>query len=307
MGFITAPSTLAERPFTTAEANLAGISRDVLRGPRFRRLFRGVYVRHDLKLTKYVWLRAAQLVLPTDAVISHLTALAVYGLDIGPGWPLHFSTSASTHTRQQGIVVHRRQGHFHPRLVSGFPVTGPERTVIDIATTVSLVQLVQAADWLVHTGQTTAQVLTDRAAEWHINGVQRVRRAVRLVRAGAESPMETLLRLMIVFARLPEPVCNAVIRDAAGRFLARGDLVYEEQRVLVEYDGWQHERDALQRQHDRQRRETLEADNWRVIVVTSEDLRDKREVIRRIHAALKARGYEGRAPLFNASWDKLFA
>lgn len=307
MGFITAPPSLADRAFTTAEANAAGISRDVLRGPRFRRLFRGTYIRHDLNLTTTVWLRAARLVLPSDAVISHLTALALYGFDIGVGWPLHFSTATSTHTRQQGITVHRRKGHFHPHRVRGFPVTSPERTIVDIATMVSLVELIQAADSLIHSGHTTAQVLADRAAEWHLNGVQRVRRAVRLVRHGAESPMETLLRLMIVFARLPEPACNVVIRSASGRFLARGDLVYAEFLVLVEYDGWQHERDAKQRQHDRERRELLEGTGWRVIIVTSEDLRDKREVVRRIHTALKARGYEGPAPLFNVMWDRLFA
>jgi very-short-patch-repair endonuclease len=307
MGFIAVPPALADRPFTTAEANAAGISRDVLRGPRFRRLFRGTYVRHDLKLTTTVWLHAARLVLPKDAVISHLTALAMYGLDFGVGWPLHFSTATSTHTRQQGITVHRRQGHFHANRIRGLPVTGPERTIVDIATTVGLVQLIQAAEWLIHTKQTTAQILSERATEWHLNGVQRVRRAVPLVRHGPESLMETLLRLMIVFARLSEPACNAVIRSSTGRFLARGDLVYAEFLVLVEYDGWQHERDPRQRQHDRERRELLEGAGWRVIIVTSADLADKRAVVRRIHTALKARGYEGREPLFNAMWDKFFA
>jgi very-short-patch-repair endonuclease len=75
----------------------------------------------------------------------------------------------------------------------------------------------------------------------------------------------------------------------------------------VEYEGWQHERDPRQRQHDRERRELLEGAGWRVIIVTSADLEDKRAVVRRIHTALKARGYEGREPLFDAMWDKFFA
>ncbi len=279
----------------------------MLRHPRFRRLFRGVYALASVELNLSIWCRAVLLVSPSDAVLSHLTALRVYGLEIGDPWPLHVSTRTATHTRHQGVRPHQRKRHIECARVDGLPVTSPERTLVDIATKVSLVQLVQACDWMIHRGHTTVERLAAYAVSSHLDGVRRVRRVLGYVRAGAESPMETLIRLMVVFARLPEPGCNVVIVNSAGRFLARGDLVYAHQMVLVEYDGWHHERDAWQRQRDLVRREALEAAGWRIIVITVADLADKRAVICRIHRALVDRGYAGRAPQFSVMWDRWFA
>ncbi len=253
-----------------------------------------------------VWLRAALLVLPPDAVVSHLTAVHLRGLVIGDPWPLHFSTNCSTYTRHKVLRVHRRKGRLSSVELDGIPVTGPDRTLVDIATKVGLVELIQAIEWMLHQRMTTIDGLAAYALARHLDGVRRVRRVLALVRDGVESPMETRLRLMIVLARLPEPACNAQIRSADGRFLARGDLVLSRWKVLVEYDGWQHERDGRQRQRDRERREQLEAEGWRVIVVTYEDMRAKRDVVRRVHAALVQRGYAGPAPVFNVMWIQWF-
>jgi len=203
---------------------------------------------------------AALLVLPADAVASHLTALRIYGLDIGRDSSLHFSTNGSTHTRLKGVRVHRRCAQIGSRIRSGVVVTEPDRTLVDIATKVSFVELIQAADWMIHNKLTTLDSLTGYAMARHLDGVRRMRRALAYVREGSESPMETLIRLMIVFARLAEPACNQNIVDRDGRSLARGDLVYSKWKVLVEYDGIHHERDPWQRQKDRERREVLEAE-----------------------------------------------
>lgn len=299
------PAAIARAPFTTAQARAAGLDDDALRGRRFRRLFRGVYVlAGDVEYV--TWLQAALLVLPGDAVISHTTALRLYGMRIGDAWPLHLSTRASTHTRLKGIVMHRRRGHMTTHTVHGLPVTSPERTLIDIATKVSFVERVQAIEWMINSRLTDFDTVLARAEAWHLDGVQRTRRTLTWVRDGVESPMESLVRLMIVFARLPEPLCNQNIRDSSGRFLARGDLVYGQYKIVAEYDGWHHERDGRQRQHDLVRREALEAAGWKVIVITSQDLKDKRAVVNRVHAALVARGYTGQPPRFNATWNSWF-
>jgi len=188
----------------------------------------------------------------------------------------------------------------------GLPVTGPDRTVVDCATRLTLVQFIQAADWLIYSGVTTLSELTDYASTRHLSGVARARRALLYARESVESPMETLVRLMLVFARLREPECNPDIVDSQGNFLARGDLVYFRFKVLVEYDGWHHERDAKQRQRDRERREVLEANGWRVIIVTSEDLKNSRLIPWRVFEALKDRGYEGQPPRMNVMWSQWF-
>jgi very-short-patch-repair endonuclease len=68
-------------------------------------------------------------------------------------------------------------------------------------------------------------------------------------------------------------------------------MPYLRYKVLVEYDGWQHERDGRQRQRDRVRLEELAAAGWTVIVVTSRDLAFPADVASRVRRALIARGW----------------
>lgn len=302
----TVPDALRTVPFTAATAARHGVTARMLRGPNYVGLFHGTFIAATVQLTIVTWIRAALLVLPLDSAVSHVTALWLYGVEIGPAWPLNFSTNSTLVTKHVRLRLHRRRGRLTSYGHRDLPVLGPDRTFVDAANQLSFVQLIQAAEMLLHAKLTKLEDLWEFALSRHIDGVCRARRVLVYVREKVESPMETLVRLMIVFARLPEPDCNPDILDRLGNFVARGDLVYFRWKVLVEYDGWQHERDPKQRQRDRERRERLEAEGWRVIVITSEDLRNKREIPWRVYEALKDRGYEGRQPHLNAMWDQWF-
>jgi very-short-patch-repair endonuclease len=116
--------------------------------------------------------------------------------------------------------------------------------------------------------------------------VRRLREALELARAGSESPQETRLRLVLHRAGLPEPQLNVDIRDSRGRFVARGDLVYRDQRVVVEYDGEQHRLDRGQYVRDVDRLEDLRREGWTVIRVLAQHLGEPQSVARRVRAAL---------------------
>lgn len=294
------------RPFTTRQAEQAGIGRAVLSGPRYRQLFRGVHIAADAKLDLRMWISAALLLLPPDAVVSHTTAMRLHGFDPPGRHGLQFSTNSRLRCRVPGVVLHRRKGRLSPVDVMGFRVTAPERTFVDVAVRQSMPVLVALGDHLVHRGLTRLEELVWYAEAHHTDGVRRARRLVKLVREGAESPRETWLRLMLVFARLPEPEVNVDIRDDRGRFLARGDLVYRAWKVVVEYDGRHHALDAATWQRDLRRREQLEAAGWVVIVVTHDDLRLPETVPRRVDRALRARGYQGPAPVMSTQWRRWF-
>ncbi|MBF6842431.1 DUF559 domain-containing protein, partial [Acinetobacter baumannii] len=118
--------------------------------------------------------------------------------------------------------------------------------------------------------------------------------------------METLLRLMLVFARLPEPKLNVDIVDGWGRHVARVDLLLRRWKVVVEYDGRHHETDPAQWKRDRERREALEALGYRVIVVAASDLAAPASVPWRVHAALVQRGYAGPSPVTSTQWLRWF-
>ncbi|MDO9380895.1 MAG: DUF559 domain-containing protein [Nocardioidaceae bacterium] len=302
MGIPLLPDDLRDRPFTAAEALAHGVTPGQLRGPGFRVVVRGVHVVADRPPHPADEVRAWMLVLPDDACLSHHTALQWRGLDLGPRWPLHFSTNTTRHRSRPGVVLHRRRGRLTPEWVRGIPVLGPDRTFVDCATTLGPVPLVTAGDWLVEAGATDVPTLSGYADTRHLDGVLRARRWVRYVRAGAQSPMETWVRLVIVLAGLPEPSPNVAVLDDAGGWLARGDLVLAHYRVLVEYDGAWHDREPAQRQHDLLRRERVEAAGWRVVVVTSADRRDPGRVARRVHEAIAARGYDGPPPRFSMMW-----
>lgn len=294
-------------PFTRDVAVRAGVTDAKLRRrATYRRMFRGVYLGAAVEVTFRLWLLAALLASPPGSVVSHVTALRWWGLDLGPERPLHVSTRAASYSRRDGLTIHRRQDPIDVVAVRGIPVTEPDRTIVDLAYDVTVPELIQAIEWAMHQGLTTFDRLARYALDHHLRGVRRVRDVIGFVREGSESPRETLVRLMIRFAHLPEPAPNVVLRDDDGRFLARGDLVYERWKVLVEYDGWHHERDAGQRQSDIGRRERLEQAGWRLIIVTTADVDAPRTIVERVHAALVDRGYTGPAPAFSITWTRWF-
>jgi hypothetical protein len=175
---------------------------------------------------------------------------------------------------------------------------GADRTFVDAATQLGARELLRVGDWLVATGQSDLVTLRNYVLESHLDGVQLARRMAPLVRERVDSVRESDLRWVVFDSGLPMPETNIPILDEHGVQVAKGDLTYVLWKVLVEYDGWQHERDAKQRQRDHLRRERLEAQGWRLIIVTAEDFRNVRSIAWRVHAALRDRGYTGPPPRF---------
>ena len=96
------------------------------------------------------------------------------------------------------------------------------------------------------------------------------------------------MRVALLMAGLtPVPQCE--VRDAFGRFVAAVDLGFPEARLAIEYDGAYHfEDNQIVRDDARIRR--LERAGWRVIRLSSVDLRDLDAVVRRIIEALAEAG-----------------
>ena len=106
---------------------------------------------------------------------------------------------------------------------------------------------------------------------------------------GAQSPMETTLRL-IVAPLLPEGFAweSQVREDAGGRILPGGtvpDLACRELRVALYYDGGHH--DSLkQRETDLQLTQAMMNDGWEVCRFTRHGIRSTRGVLRTVGEAL---------------------
>lgn len=209
-----------------------GLSPDVLRGRRFRRVLHGVHVTADTLVTSGLVARAALLRLPDGAVISHCSAAEAYRLPI-PDCPTPHVTldDPSGRHRPIGVRMHRRR--LPPGdvvLRAGMPMTTPVRTFVDLRECLTLVDLVVVGDALLRAGRGTISQLRDaagRSGRHCRNG----RRAAALVRDRVDSPMETRLRLMIVLAGLPEPWIAQDVVDRDGGWIARVDLSYPRPRL----------------------------------------------------------------------------
>lgn len=292
------PAEFSGVVFTRAEAVAAGVTPAMLRGRRFQSVGHGLFRYAAEALTLPDAIRSAMRLFP-DGAVSHTSSLALLGLTMRPMLPVHLATNRLHQVRRCDLVVHRHRGPFEPRLRNGIPVLGPERTFVDCGTLLDLPELVAAGDWLVAHRFVRLDDLRDFTAASHLDGVQRARVAAELVRPGAESVRESMARFHLVAYGLPEPAMNVDLVDESGAFLARGDMPYPEWMVLAEYDGWYHERDAAQRQHDVLRRERLEAAGWTVVVLTSVDLASPQRMVWRVYRALRHRGYDGPRPRLN--------
>ncbi len=151
------PPELLRRPFHLDEARRLGLSLQTLRGRRFRRLFRSVYVSAAVPVTLELMVRAARLALPESAVFSHETAAVLRNLPVPADDRLHVTMPAgSAHPEIRGIVVHKAlMGD--AATFRGVPVTTAERTFTDLARTLPLVEAVVLGDAMVRRGFTTPE------------------------------------------------------------------------------------------------------------------------------------------------------
>jgi hypothetical protein len=80
---------------------------------------------------------------------------------------------------------------------------------------------------------TTVPTLMNAIESWAGYGTRLALGAARLMRDGVDSPMETRLRLLIVFAGMPEPTLNVIVGGEDGSWRMRFDLCCFDQRLIV--------------------------------------------------------------------------
>ncbi|MGO4341324.1 DUF559 domain-containing protein [Pedococcus sp. 2YAF34] len=265
-----------------------------LRGPRVQRVLRGTYVSAGVELDARVRALAALRLAPTGSVAARATAAVLLGAVVPHDTRVHLRMPAGQ-LRLPGVDARVRRGRRPHALVRGVPVTTAEDTFVDLTAELDLVDLVVLGDSLVRRGRTSPERLVAVAARLRGRHARLARRAAGFVRAGVDSPMESRLRMLLVLAGLPEPAVNHIECDEWGRWLRRYDLSWPELRVAVEYDGRQHAESQRQWERDVERREELDLDGWRIVVVLSKGVyREPERTLDRVVAALRARGVRAR-------------
>ena len=273
------PAACSTRPFTLEQARLAGVTKRMLDGQRFREVTRGVHERAGRELpddrdeTERILtgrrLEALRLVHP-DAVGGCASAAQLYHLPVPRQPVLHVVGPAQI--RRPGIRAHRRRDV--PTCIRyGLPVTTPARTFLDLAAEICARDLLAVGDAIVGTGLLSLTELIDAVdVAGACRGVCSARQVAALVRPGSLSAMESRTRHVIVTAGLPEPELNVDVYDSYGGWIARPDLVYVDARIALEYDGDHHRTDRAQWASDILRRQNLEDEGWVFRIVTARDI-----------------------------------
>ena len=302
------PTFNDKHPFTRAEALSAGISAKRLRSDRYQRLFYDLYVSAQVVVTPALRAKAVLKVCPPGSQVSHFTAAELWGA-IVPSQPLtHLSCpQPGARSERRGVGCHRLSRHAAVAHFRGIRISSPEQTFIDLACVLSLVDLVVLGDSLVRAKRTTVDRLVSAVKAWSGWGSRSAQRAVGFVRRGVDSPMESRLRMLIVLAGLPEPQVNRIIRDGSGNWDKRFDLCYPELLLVIEYDGRQHSQNDQQWGRDLDRREDLDTEGWRMIVIRSNGIYvEPQRTLERIADAMRARGAQNLPTRFRDEWRSHF-
>jgi len=188
-----------------------------------------------------------------------------------------------------GIITrHERFAPDEIMSLRGLSVATPARTGFDLARHLVGATAVAHLDDLARaTGITSRDFanLLDRYPG--ARGSKRARLLIDMMDAGAESPKESWLRVVLISAGLPPPTTQILVTD--GPFVAYLDMGWETPMVAVEYDGDHHRLDRRQYVKDIRRAGSLEHIGWHVIRVIKEDR--PREIVARVTRALAQRGH----------------
>jgi hypothetical protein len=306
------PPELLSRPFRRREADDLGLSRRVLQGRRFVRLFDDVYAVMEIADDPLIRAKAVQLANP-GAALSHDSAAGHYGLPLPRRVGSHVTVPRGRLRSITPIPPSGDRTRVHETrqpetwTYDGWLVTLPERTLTDLGQTFGLLDLVAVGDALVRRELTTPEALIDAAQAARRPGVRAARRSAALVRPRVDSATETRLRLLTVLAGLPEPETGRDIYDGHGAWIARPDLSYPKLRIAIEYDGRHHAESGRQWAKDIGRREHYDRSDWRLIVVTSHHLyRQPGPTIMRILELLHERGHPQAPAMPSTAWRAYF-
>lgn len=275
-------------PFIGSEAVRSGALTAYRLRSRCTAIHPDVYVPDGTDLTTTMRARAAWLWSRRRGIVAGHSASALHGAK----WVDHRSPAQLFYEHRRppaGILTWSDQiAEDEFQLVSDVPTTTPARTAFDIACRSSVGSAVAAVDALARATRfnvADARALADRY-KGHRN-VRRARRALKLVDAGAESPRETWLRLLLIDAGYPRPQTQIAVYGEYGELVAVLDLGWEDVKIALEYEGDHHRTDRRQFHRDIARYEALPDLGWIVVRVTAEDVPGG--ILRRVAAAWSRR------------------
>lgn len=275
-------------PFIGSEALAAGAVTKNQLTTCHTRLFRDVYIVKNIEITAADRAKAAWLWSRRRGVVAGFSASALHGSE----WVDATQPAELIHDNRHRLPgLHVRSDNLQQdeiQRVCGVPVTAPARTAVDLACWYPTIPAVAGIDALARSAElkeVDLQAIVRRSNGRR--GIVRAKASLGLVDAGAESPKESWLRVILVQAGLPRPQTQILVHDDFGDVFARLDMGWPRAKVAAEYDGEQHRKDRIRYNWDVKRQERLQRCGWIVIRVLAGDR--EADIIRRVRTALARR------------------
>lgn len=250
---------------------------------RYRRLLPDVYGSLTAEPTLRDRITASWLWTGREGVVAGAAASALLGakwVDVDTPVELIWANNRAA----TGVVTRRDtllDGETTVR--AGVPLTTAERTAFDLARRGTIGHAVARLDALARaTHFKPADVLELAQRHPHVRGLRRVDRVLDLVDAGAESPRETWLRLLLIRAGYPRPQTQIPLIGPDGHPIYRLDMGWQDKLIAVEYDGDDH-REKPRWRSDIVRSEYIAHLRWKHIRVVAGE--HQADVLRRVARA----------------------
>jgi hypothetical protein len=312
------PWALPTQPVTRASLEDRGVTAAMLRtqlgAGQVVRVRKGVFVAaRSVPQDPAAWylLRArAEQVIHPEAVISHSSAAAAWGLP-SPGfdkwwdYPVAMTRTAGARPRSAGAVHHRAV--LPARQVSrdeqGSRLTSPARTAVDLSADLPLPEalvILDAAARMICASlvarprredfgnprlvAAAREQLADAAAT---KRASRLRPAIGLVEPARESVIESLSAGHFECAGLPRPLFQEPVRTAAGVFFP--DCLWRAQRLIGEADGAIKYADQAAIVAEKEREQALRDAGWQIVRWLGKEIMARpQSVVERVARALDA-------------------
>lgn len=173
-------------------------------------------------------------------------------------------------------------------VVRGLPVSTPARLWCELAAELQVRDLVAAGDHLIHWRLPLCSLADLENAVDRYPGQRgrgRLRQALALLSDRSESPLESILRVLLTQGGIEGLVANLAVRVREQRF--RLDLALPQHKIALEYQGGYHN-DPDQWRKDMTKREVLATDGWRTMHINADDLRGS-ELVERVRVVIASR------------------
>ncbi|KRA29674.1 MULTISPECIES: DUF559 domain-containing protein [unclassified Nocardioides] len=257
-------------------------------------------------LVRALLARAALLPFGDAARGSHSTAARAWRLPVPIDPDEHVTVPTAAERRSRAGVRCHVDPDGRSVVVDGIRVSALPETFVELAQKLPLVDLVVVGDAMVRR-MIGLDELRRHCADASGPGAAQARAALAFVRSRVDSPMETRLRMLIVLAGLPEPQVNLTVGDPLTMARRKYDLSWPEVRLVVEYDGRQHVDRVDQWESDLERREAIDDDGWRIIVVVARGIYARPDqTLSRIHRLLVERGHPDVPRRMSEAWRAHF-